>query len=343
MTSKIGWVEYGNKAADNDWNERWADTLMIESRNKNKPFRSIRHSKRFIELREWINDRVTLDAYDNPRNTITLVDDTTLAISSSFHKARFFYLAPWILGVWLFLFYICSTSFWPSDGEIEYANYRLELKKERIERGIKIDKNDFIYHESMLGNDGKSSLLEYINAIRNYGTEGSKKWLYIDMILALILLVLSVGSTILFLRFPRVADIYFDRRRQVVYTWSFGKVLACHFENLGYREVSLGLYFVFYAKHKKKQYWFKDCMVQPTGRIHFNSEDDNTELMAIIFNFMDKGKSAVITGDRFECEPDKYYRYYLRVDEKPENFEQQLAELLKRDHELPELYTKHLF
>ena len=84
-------------------------------------------------------------------------------------------------------------------------------------------------------------------------------------------------------------------------------------------------------------------MLQSTGRIDFNSENDNTELMAIIFNFMDKGKSAVITGDRFEREPDKYDRYYLRVDEKPENYEQRLAELLKRDHELPELYAKHIF
>ena len=316
---------------------------MIESRNKNKPFRSIRHSKRFIELREWINDRVSLGATDNPRNSITLVDDTTLAISSSFHKARFFYLAPWILGVWLFLFDICSSSFWPSEAQVEFANEMIELKKDRVERGLNVDEDYFIYYEFMVGKDGKSSFLEYINAIMNYGFEERKVSLYQDMIIALIVLIISVVSTVLFLRFPRVADIYFDRRRQIVYTWSFGKVLACHFENLGYREVSLGLYFVFYAKHKKKQYWFKDCMVQPTGRIHFNSEDDNTELMAIIFNFMDKGKSAVITGDRFECEPDKYYRYYLRVDEKPENFEQQLAELLKRDHELPELYTKHLF
>ncbi|WP_186810641.1 hypothetical protein, partial [Vibrio sagamiensis] len=339
-----GWVEYGNKAADNDWNERWADTLMRESRNKNKPFRSTRYLKRFIELREWINDRVSLGATDNPRNSITLVDDTTLAISSSFHKARFFYLAPWILGVWLFLFYICNTSFWPSEAQVEYANYKVELKKELLANNEKlIDEEYYHYLEAMVGDDGKSSLFEYINATMQYGFEERKVSLYQDMIIALIVLIISVVSTVLFLRFPRVADIYFDRRRQIVYTWSFGKVLACHFQNLGYREVSLGLYFVFYAKHKKKQYWFKDCMVQPTGRIHFNSEDDNTELMAIIFNFMDKGKSAVITGERFECEPDKYYRYYLRVDEKPENFEHQLAELLKRDHELPELYTKHLF
>ncbi|WP_050567509.1 hypothetical protein, partial [Vibrio sagamiensis] len=295
MTSKIGWVEYGNKAADNDWNERWEDTLMIESRNKNKPFRSLRHPKRFIELREWINDRVTLGATDNPRNAITLVDDTTLAISSPAHKGRFYTLAPWVLGFWISFFNMC-TSFWPSADLIEHANYKVEIKKERLANNKKIynDKR-YQYYEAIVGDDGKSSLFEYTNAIIKCGPEGIKTRLYIDMVLTLILLVLSVVSTVLFLRFPRLADIYFDRRRQIVYSWHKGKVEACHFENLGYREIALGLNFVLYAEHKKKQYWLKDFIVQPTGKVHLNSEGDNTELMAIIFNFMDKGKSAVIT------------------------------------------------
>ena len=118
---------------------------MIESRNKHKLFRSLRYPKRFIELRKWINDRVTLDATDNPRNAITLVDDTTLAISSPAHKGRFYTLAPYVLGFWLFFFYICNTSFWPSEAQVEYANYKVELKKGFILlRRIRIRSKSFL-------------------------------------------------------------------------------------------------------------------------------------------------------------------------------------------------------
>lgn len=125
-----------------------------------------------------------------------------------------------------------------------------------------------------------------------------------------------------------------------MYTWRFGKVAACKFKNLGVREDNLGLVLFLYGEDRKHGYWAKSFYLQPTGRAHFNTENDNTFLMAQLFAFMGKGKSAIITEKRFERPQPKSY---LFIDKKPENFEQRLEEILKRDDKLPKLYTEHVF
>ena len=309
---------------------------MTNKRNKSGIYGKAR---KFIELRDWLNKTFTMEAYDDPKSSISLVDDKTLAISSLMHIARFVYIAPFVLAFWG-VFFSLASSFGPSKGQIEYANYKVGERQEIIDQGgVILSENLYLYYEAMVGDDGKSSLKEYINAIMTYGSEGRKSGLYERTFMLAFAFIISLTATILFLRIPRMADLYFDRQRQIVYTWRNGKVAACHFDNLGYRETVYGLDLFLYREHKKKQYWPTRVTVQPTGRVHFNTEDDSTAFMVQVFNFMDKGKSAVITGDRFERKP---ARFYLRVDKKPENFDQRVAEILKRDHELPELYTKHL-
>ncbi|UUM31582.1 hypothetical protein [Vibrio japonicus] len=311
---------------------------MIEKRNKSGSIGLLQRARRFVELREWLNDRVTLDTYNDPLNSIMLVDDTRLSVASPMHSMRFVYIAPFVLAFWGLFIYVTS-GLWPSDTEIASANRMVERKQEFIDAGRSFDSTDFIYYESLVGEEGKSSLFKRLNAVNNYGGEYQKEILHENIIISFMLLIISIAGTVAFFRLPRVADIYFDRQRQIVYTWRWGKVAACHFDNLGYRESSYGLDFILYSEHKKKQFWPARFGLQPTGRAHFNNESDNTELMAQIFAFMDKGKSAVIKGERFVRPQPKYYFY---IDEKPENFDLRVQEILRRDHELPDLYTQHL-
>ncbi|UUM31580.1 hypothetical protein [Vibrio japonicus] len=311
---------------------------MIEKRNKSGSFGLLQRARKFVELREWLNDRVTLDTYNDPLNSIMLVDDTTLSVASPMHSMRFVYITPLVLALWGLLFYVASD-FLPSNSEVTFANRMIERKQEFIEAGRSFDNTDFLYYESLVGKDGKSSLFEYLHTVKEYSSERYRSKVFWHIVIIFSLLALSICGTIAFFRLPRVADLYFDRQRQIVYTWRWGKVAACHFDNLGYRESSYGLDFILYSEHKKKQFWPARFGFQPTGRAHFNNESDNTELMAQIFAFMDKGKSAVIKGERFVRPQPKYYFY---IDEKPENFERRVQEILGRDHELPDLYTQHL-
>ena len=312
---------------------------MAEKRNKNRFFGGLLgRSQKFIELREWFNQRLTIDARRDPGNSITLVDDTLLAIDSPQHLLRFISIAPFILAWWGLFFYIIG-SFGPNDSMISHAHFVIKHNEDSKRHGRTFDTKRDLYYRTLIGSDGEGSKFSLIKSVSLYGSEGYRNRIYGEIVIMMFLLFISLVSTIFFLRLPRAADLYFDRQRRIVYSWRRGKVAACHFDNLGYRETVYGLEFSLYGEHKKRNYWTMHFGLLPSGRPYFNTEDDNTELMMQVFAFMDKGKNAIITGRRFLREPAKYYLY---VDEKPENFEQRVEEILKRDHKLPELYTKYL-
>lgn len=313
--------------------------MIAEKRNNKRFFGGLlRRGQKFSELQEWLNKRFVLEAYKDPGNSISLVDDTTLAIESPIHSARFVYIAPLILAWWGVLFYMIGD-FGPNDSMIRYAHSIIKDNESSKRYGRTFDTRRDLYYRTLIGSDGEGSKFSLIKAVSLYGNEIYRNRIYGEIAIMMFLLFISLASTIFFLRLPRAADLYFDRQRRIVYSWCRGRVAACHFDNLGYRETVYGLDLYLYGEHKKYKYWPMRIVLQPTGRAHFNDENDNTELMMQVFAFMDKGKNAIVTGRRFIREPAKYYLY---VDEKPENFEQRVEEILKRDHELPELYTKYL-
>ncbi|MDD1796477.1 hypothetical protein LRP50_25520, partial [Enterovibrio sp. ZSDZ42] len=137
--------------------------------------------------------------------------------------------------------------------------------------------------------------------------------------------------------FPRQAEITFDRKRGIVYTWWEDKIFACRFENLGFVENRLGLMLFFYGEWPKKdQYSITSKYVQPTDKAYFNANDDNSYFMALVLTFMEQGKEAVITGDSFYRKPYPF----LRVDKKPKDFDQRLEEVLNREHALIDIYAE---
>ena len=308
-------------------------------REKFKPFWKLEHARPFNELRTWFSEKVTLDTYQDPLNSIMYVDDQVLSVGTPYNNFRLAFFIPWVVAFWILLFMMVSD-FGPNTGEVSSANAMVQSKRELDIRGESYDPRDYVYYEMLVGDDGKSSLGEYLNAVSKYGGKLYIKKVYTDIVIICVLFVISLTSTLALLRFPRMADIYFDRRRRIVYTWRFGKVAACHFDNLGFRETANGLNLLLMSENKKRKYWPANFYVQPTGRPHLNTEADNTEFMAQVFAFMDIGKEAVITGELFER---AYPKSYLFVDKKPDNFDYRVEEILKRDNELPELYAKHLF
>ena len=90
-----------------------------------------------------------------------------------------------------------------------------------------------------------------------------------------------VNCNRLFCNLPRPADIYFDRKRGIVYTWFFGRVAACRFENLGFLEHRTGLQLYLYCENKKGKIGYctqptiQPILIQPTGKVTLNGEKDN--------------------------------------------------------------------
>ncbi|PMN44714.1 hypothetical protein BCT31_24665 [Vibrio lentus] len=304
-----------------------------------QPWWKKHHAQRLVNWRDEFNNKIELDAYPDPGEPIMSVNDNVLSIRNAAHNIRSIYFLPWVIGFWL-LSISFIYDFGPNDGEVAYANYRVEKKQDLERTGKSFDKEEYLYYEALVGDDGEGSKLEYIIAVSNFSTDRHQTKVYGTMVFISVLTLISLVLTFSLLRFPRLAEIHFDRHRGIVYTWRFGKIAACKFENLGFREDKIGLTLFLYGESKKHEsgYWPALFGLQPTGKAHLNSEDDNTFLMAQLFAFMDKGKQAVITKDKFKRAQPKTYLY---VDQKPKNFEVRLDEILRRDNELPDIYTKH--
>ena len=73
------------------------------------------------------------------------------------------------------------------------------------------------------------------------------------------------------------------------------------------------------------------------GKMVYNRARDTGYPLAQILAFMGTGKQAVIKDAHFEREMP---RTWQAKDQQPEDFDARLEEILKREHELPQLYQK---
>ena len=313
----------------------------MQRTDQTTPWWKRRHAQRLTNWRQQFKDTIELDAYADPGEPIMSVDDNVLSIRNAAHNIRLIYFLPWVIGFWV-LSISFIYDFGPNGGMIYNAHDNIQRNAVLKEQGRSYDVKRDMYYRALVGEDGKGSKLDLIYAVSKYGTDSYRNRIYGDLIFMSVLVLIALGLTFGLVRFPRLADIYFDRQRGIVYTWRFGKIAACRFENLGFREDKIGLTLFLYGENKKHNggYWPALFGLQPTGKAHMNNEADNTFLMAQLFAFMDKGKNSVITGNRFYRPPP---RTYLYQDKKPNDFESRLAAILEREHELPELYAKHTF
>ncbi|WP_172840954.1 hypothetical protein [Vibrio campbellii] len=147
---------------------------------------------------------------------------------------------------------------------------------------------------------------------------------------------LSLGLWLLFLLKPQDAEVYFDRNRQIVYSWRHGRVGAASFDKMGILENHLGLNIVLQFENKKQTGYRPMGIVGiDIGKLSFHRESDMTYPLAQILAFMEHGKEAVITGESFTREPAKYF---LRKDKKPDNFEQRVEAALAAQDDLVSHY-----
>ncbi len=277
---------------------------------------------------------------NDPLEPFMSVSDDILAVRDARHGLRTAFLLPLVVGLWI-LSCVFISDLGPNSASVSFGRDTLAKYQAK-------DINDYFfdayhnklysYYRTMFDDDGNYSLLSYSKAIFTYGRELQKKELISDFVIASVTLSLTLFFTVFFIKSPKPAHIYFDRKRGLVYTWFFGRLAACRFENLGFLERKTGLLLYFYCESKKRKggYEVVPVTVQPTGKVHLNSSRDNDYFLAQLFNFMDNGKSAVITGESFQRPESNSYFF---IDKRPEPFEERLEKLLEQEHVLPELYA----
>ncbi|EGU35535.1 hypothetical protein [Vibrio scophthalmi] len=294
-------------------------------------------------LSTWWNDlrsNVNIEPMDKPLPPVMSVTDTIMAVKGVTQIARLVYILPLVLLTW-FVFYISVDILYPVNIQnIEKSTNRfIEMSKKKYGNDyFEITKDEVvleIYQE--VGEDGKMSFHEYLDYRKNQ--EGGYQSLIIKLICSIVALLLALYATYYVVFLPRLADFYFDRERKIVYTWHQNRVIACRFENLGIMENKFGLSMFMYGEFPKRgTYQHVHRFMQPTEKGYFVTEDDNSYFLATALKFMEEGKNAIIKGDEFH----RSQYFFLREDPKPEDFEQRLEEVLKREHALVDIYVKNV-
>ncbi len=291
-------------------------------------------------LSKWwpsLRKEVKIEPLDDPMEPVMSVTDETLSVRNASHNAVIAYLLPLMLASW-FMTYHAYDLLWPNLQAFEdSANRFIETRKKKFgDDYFEITEDPIVlemYND--VDENGKTSWKRYLQYRKKY--YGAHSFI-IDMVLIALPLLAALYFTYRVVLFRRQADIVFDRKRGIVYTWWNNTVYGCHFENLGFVENRLGLLLFFYGEFPKQgHYSIVSKYLQPTDRAYFNVNEDNSYFMALVLAFMEKGKQAVITGEQFHRKPYPF----LRVDKKPHDFDARLEEVLKREHVLTEIYAEN--
>lgn len=288
---------------------------------------SFNNTQRLSDYKNHFNEYYNIEPLKDPQEPIMAIDESTLSVRNASHNYRMYILLPWVFALWIVCLYQ-AYEFGPNKGMISYAHDNIQRNLERKSLGYNYDKKRDNYYRALIGDNGKGSRIDLFIAVHKYGDEHYRKSIYEDVAIIILLLVLSLISTTVFVRFYRRANVFFDRDHNIVFTWHLGKLFYSSFNSLTFREDIYGL--KLYLHHKDRsdggntttRYFY----VQGTGRVFMNTENDNTFLLTQICAFMDKGISAVIQGDSFFR---TMFAPYLRVDKKPLDFKQKFSDMVK--------------
>ena len=294
---------------------------------------------------------------EDPMEPFMSVSDDVLTLRSGFHIRRIFVIIPLVL---LFtavsILYLKDRSIF-FENKKKYAANEIKLIKKDIEEMRSFaefvkkngDYGQVEWYEKRIKN--KQNKIEGLNVyINKKGTvnifthmealaiidddelRAFKIYLFMDCII----LIITLLFWILLIFKPRDAEIYFDRQRQIVYTWRSGRVGAAAFDKIGLRTNNTGLCIILNFETKKRDgYTPKSTPAISIDKLVGHVSRDYIYTLGQILAFMDNGKEALITGDSFHRPQEKFF---LRDYQKPENLEQRIEAALKDGDRFMERY-----
>ena len=271
----------------------------------------------------------------DPLDPIVSVDDRVLTVRTGYHNRRNVIIVP-LMMVFTFMPLYMFYDWLPDLKNTQESAYEtLEFVAERraLEDTMSYINDLEDYANAILNENGEVTWATYLRAKE---VEGKLERFLSGLLMISSFLFVGIVMWLLFLLKPRDAEVYFDRQRQIVYSWRHGRVGAAYFDKMGLMENQSGLNFVLQFENKKQKGYRPMAIIGiDTGKLSFHTEADTTYPLAQILAFMDHGKSAVITGSSFQREPAKIF---WRVDRKPDNFEQRVNAALEAECDLVHQY-----
>ncbi|EOV0144172.1 hypothetical protein ACOIXN_001504 [Vibrio vulnificus] len=272
---------------------------------------------------------------EDPLDPIVSVDNKVLTVRTGYHNRRDAILIPLMLVFSFFSILMLNDLVPDFESEQVYAHEMLEYVEEQRALPNPSYRTDDIEkrYRALLNENGEVTWSTYIRAKE---VEGKLESFISSFLLLCFFLLPSITMWLIFFLKPRDAEVYFDRERQIVYSWRHGRVGAAYFDKMGLIENQVGINIVLQFENKKQKGYRPMAIVGiDTGKLAFHTEADTTYPLAQILAFMDHGKEAVITVPSFKRKPAKLF---WRIDPKPENFEARVDAALKAEGDLVHHY-----
>lgn len=288
-----------------------------------KPNRQTKVIKLNDRSSEYLGDDLISDK--KPVSPLGEVSNAKVGIRTAFGNLRWMFIAPWLIGVCLTLYWHVADfySSWQSTEEtyLSYIEHRKKLYGD--DYFDKTSNNVAIRKYNRINKYGEMPLSTYFE-IHYKDSVGADRELMADIVLGLLYFVSIPTLTICLLSFRRRAPLYFDRSRRIAYTWRKGRVWAQYYDELWFYQNHQAMTFILYGFDRKDCFKQRNFVVMPTGNPFMNGEVVYRPVLAFVTQFMEKGRDAVLNRDW-----EGRRGWYLFDDKKPQDFDEQLEAVLQ--------------
>lgn len=173
-----------------------------------------------------------------------------------------------------------------------------------------------------VNNDMRMDFQEYIQY--RYNNYSHSTEIYVTDIL---ITTCSFLTTILFFYISfilkRKAPLILTREKQLFITWIKGRAYVARYSQIGVFETKINVSLILYSLDRQHKIIKKLFPLHTSRTILFSSEKKRKDILAFITKYMVWGQSAVASIDYERDTP-----FYLRRDKKPNDFEQQVIDVL---------------
>lgn len=288
----------------------------------NKPNMKTELVKLTARKAEYIDGDIISDT--KPVSPVGTVSEAKTGIRTSFGSLRWMFLAPWLIGVTVALYWHVEDFYlaWKAK-ESSYVDFVEHRKKLYGENYFSKTSNKVAMEMySHIGENGLMPFEEYLDILRSDGN--GEHYLKGTVIFGSIYLGVIVTLTLSIVSFHRRAPLYFYRNRRIVYTWRKGRAWAQYYDEQWFYQNRQAMTFILYSFDRKGRFKQKNFVVMPTGNPFMNGEIVYRPVLAFITQFMEKGRDAV-----FKQDWEGRRGWYLFDDKKPQDFDEQLEAVLQ--------------
>lgn len=281
------------------------------------------------ESKQWLEGELPL--FKKPTPPTLSISGSILAFKDNYVSLRNMFFIPWMLGMVAVLCLQGNDVYrsWKAaeKNKLRYMDSEIAEQGEdylkRTQDPIVLKYVDVFEGRTLPFMDYMTKM-RYSNEFYAYPDRTRQTDILMTFIPIAILLFLGIWSVSM----RRHAPLYFDRQRRIVYSWRFGEVWAQRYENLEYFSNFQSLFIYLRRldpKDEDERPWLVSFPLQPSGNPLMNPRILQENVLMAIVKFMEQGRDSVWPED-WQGRPS----FYFRTDQKPKDFDRQLALILKK-------------